>query len=231
MQKLATKSGSMADFFTSDTANKHKWKNASLAHRGSTWTLRSHKSHSFTLELPRSHFSTSLLVSSPSSQCSTGRVSTPPHTTLSVLSVWQKVPLKAAFSHEEGTCSALLHSHMVSPPVLAFFTPKDSESSKHLFRFVPRLMWLGSMFSWPPFKVPLWQKRFIWWLWRLKRNWVHSWKPWVCAMSAAVRPLAFLRLYNTKTMDYTPQHLTLVSAPAKLTKLSEGNNRSTANLH
>jgi hypothetical protein len=32
-------------------------------------------------------------------------------------------------------------------------------------------------------------------------------------------------------MNYIPQHLTLVSAPAKLTKLSEGLNRSTANLH
>lgn len=92
----------------------------------------------------------------------------------------------------------------VSPAVLAFFTPKGSASSKHLLRFVPTLTWLGNTLRWPPFKVPLWQKRVRWQFWRFKRNWVHSWKPWVWAMSAAVRPLAFLRLYDTKTLDYVP---------------------------
>lgn len=41
-------------------------------------------------------------------------------------------------------------------------------------------------------------------------------------MSAAVRPLAFLRLCDTKTPNYTPPSAHLLSAPADLTDYLKG---------
>lgn len=67
-----------------------------------------------------------------------GSTSKSPHRTLQVLT-WYKMPLKVALAMKKGRPLSFSHHPQISPLVLAFFTPKDSESSRHLFRFVPRL--------------------------------------------------------------------------------------------
>lgn len=94
------------------------------------------------------------------------------------------------------------------PLCLAFFTGFSSMQWKDLFLLGTLLRKLRPCmlgWAWPPFwltpfgKAPLrdWAM-FCWKFCELERISAHSWNPWACARSAAVSPLAFLTLHNTR---------------------------------
>lgn len=95
------------------------------------------------------------------------------------------------------------------PLCLAFFTGFSSMQSKDLFLLGTLLKKLRPCmlgWAWPPFwltpfrKAPLrdWDM-FCWKFCVLERISAHSRNPWAWARSAAVSPLAFLTLHNTRT--------------------------------
>lgn len=83
------------------------------------------------------------------------------------------------------------------PSLLAFLMWLGSTPSRSLFLLASPLRrpWLWLSERWP-FSAPLEWKPLSWlrWFWALESSWAHSQKPWAWARSAAVKPLAFLKL-------------------------------------